>query len=102
MRRLALITLCLAAPVCAADSWPTLHGDNVRSGWYDSFPAPPWKELWHKDLSAELTGPRAEVIVAQGLVFMGTYAGNVRAWDAATGEERWKFSCGAPVGHSPA
>ena len=102
MRRLALITLCLVAPLRAADTWPTLHGDNLRSGWYDLFPAPPWKELWHKDLSGELTGPRAEVIVAQGLVFMGTYAGNVRAWDAGTGEERWKYICGGPVGHSPA
>jgi outer membrane protein assembly factor BamB len=33
---------------------------------------------------------------------MGTYAGTLYAWDAATGEERWTFRAGGPIGHSPA
>jgi outer membrane protein assembly factor BamB len=101
-RALATAVLFMGRMLPAADSWPALHGDNSRSGWYDSFPALPLKLTWHQDLSAELTGPRAEVIVAQGLSFMGSYAGKLRASDAATGAERWAYDCGGPVGHSPA
>lgn len=98
---LAVLTLSTGA-LHAADSWPTLHGDNVRSGWYDAFPSPPFRLAWHHDLSAELTGPRAEIIAAQGLAFMGSCAGKLRAWDAATGAEKWMYACGGPIGHSPA
>lgn len=102
MRLLILTAILFVRPVTTGENWPALHGDNARSGCYDAFPAPPLQQVWHHDLSAELTGPRAEVIVAQGIAFMGSYAGNVRAWDAATGEERWKSLCGGPVMHSPA
>lgn len=94
--------MLFAARAGGADTWPALHGDTVRSGWYDSFPDKPLTLAWHHDLSAELTGPRAEIIVAEGLAFLGSYSGIVRAWDAASGVERWKFECAAAVGHSPA
>ncbi len=97
----ATAVLLAGTALRAGDNWPALHGDNARSGWYESFPSQPLKLAWHQDLSAELTGPRAEVIVAEGLAFMGSYAGKVRAWDAATGGEKWTYACGGPVGHSP-
>jgi len=61
----------------AADStppatWPTLHGDLQRSGFYPRFPKGPLKLAWRRELWRELTGPRAEVIVGGGLAFMGT------------------------------
>src|SRR6185295_14248779 len=83
-------------------SWPTLHGDLQRSGFYPHFPKGPLKMAWRKELWRELTGPRAEVIVGGGLAFMGTYAGNLYAWDANTGAEKWVFHTGGPIGHSPA
>jgi outer membrane protein assembly factor BamB len=100
----ATVLLCLAAlPLAAAEplSYTTLHGDLQRSGFYPRFPQPPLKLVWRKELWRELTGPRAEVIVSDGLAFMGTYAGTLYAWDADTGEEKWIFRTGRPIGHSP-
>lgn len=82
-------------------SWSTLHGDLQRSGYYPRFPQGPLKLVWRQELYHELTGPRAEVIVGNGLAFLGTYAGNVYAWDAPTGAERWTFKTGGAIGHSP-
>jgi outer membrane protein assembly factor BamB len=97
-----LVLFCMAAmSLAAADAWPTLHGDLQRSGFYDRFPRGPLKLAWRKELWRELTGPRAEVIVADGLAFMGTYAGNLHAWDAVTGADRWIFKTGGAIGHSP-
>ncbi len=98
------VLLCFGAlSLCGAEqtSWPTLHGDLQRSGFYQRFPQPPLKLVWRKELWRELTGPRAEVIVSDGLAFMGTYAGAIYAWDADTGHERWIFRTGRPIGHSP-
>ena len=82
-------------------SWPTLHGDLRRSGYYPRFPSGSLRLAWRKDLHRELTGTRAEIIVGRGCAYLGTYAGNVYAWDAATGEKRWIFRCSGPVLHSP-
>jgi outer membrane protein assembly factor BamB len=82
-------------------SWPTLHGDLQRSGFYPGFPSGPLKLVWRKELWRELTGPRAEVIVGQQLAFMGTYSGNLYAWDSSSGAQRWVFRAGGPIGHSP-
>jgi hypothetical protein len=99
----ALISISPAvSSVPNASSWPTLHGDLARSGFYPSFPRPPLKLAWRKELWRELTGTRSEVIVGDGLAFMGTYAGKMYALDAATGAERWVFPTEGPIGHSPA
>jgi outer membrane protein assembly factor BamB len=81
--------------------WPTLHGDLQRLGFYPDFPTGSLKVVWRKELWRELTGPRAEIIVGGGLAFMGTYAGNVYAWDVNSGEERWVFRTRGAIGHSP-
>jgi hypothetical protein len=108
MKLCALLSLILASCAGAADtprndgaSWTTLHGDLQRSGFYPKFPKAPLRLAWRQELWRELTGPRAEVIVGGGLAFMGTYAGNLHAWDANTGTERWVFKTGGPIGHSP-
>ena len=82
-------------------TWPTLHGDLQRSGFYPKFPRGDLKPVWRKELWRELTGPRCETIVGGGLAFMGTYAGRVYAWNAETGQEKWVFQAGGAVGHSP-
>jgi hypothetical protein len=86
----------------ASADWPTLHGDLQRSGFMPQFPAEGLKIAWRKELWRELTGPRAEIIVGGGLALLGSYAGKLRAWDAATGAERWVFESQGPIGHSPA
>ena len=100
--RIVVLWFC-ALSLFAAEQrdWPTLHGDLQRSGFYQHFPQPPLKLVWRKELWRELTGPRAEVIVSDGLAFMGTYDGAMYAWDADTGHERWIVRTGRPIGHSP-
>jgi outer membrane protein assembly factor BamB len=100
----ATVLLCfmlLRAAASEPASHATLHGDLQRSGFYARFPQPPLKLVWRKELWRELTGPRAEVIVSDGLAFMGTYGGTMYAWDADTGEEKWIFRTGRPIGQSP-
>jgi hypothetical protein len=94
----------LGAPPVPNDarSWPTWHGDGQRSGYYSKFPRQPLRMVWRKELYRELTGPRAEVIVADGLAFLGTYAGTMYAWDAASGDEKWHIQTAGPIWHSPA
>jgi len=82
--------------------WPTLHGDLLRSGFHPELPDGDWRLAWRKELWQELAGPRCEVIVGGGMAFLGTYAGTMHAWDAATGGERWSFKTDGPIGHSPA
>jgi outer membrane protein assembly factor BamB len=90
-----------APPRNDGSAWPTLRGDLQRSAFYPRFPGGRLKLVWRKELWRELTGPRAEVIVGGGLAFMGTYAGNLYAWDALTGEEKWVLNTGGPIGHAP-
>jgi hypothetical protein len=107
MRFGIIILLGSVLPASAADvprndgqSWSTLHGDLTRSGFIPKFPRRPLEVVWRKELYRELTGTRSEVIVGSGLAWMGTYAGNLYAWDALTGEQRWVFQTGGPIGHS--
>ncbi|MGZ8937763.1 MAG: outer membrane protein assembly factor BamB family protein [Limisphaerales bacterium] len=103
-----LIVLCFSAAVLVgasavkgAESWPTLHGNLQRLGYYSHFPKGPLKVAWRKELHQELTGTRCEVIAGCGLAFMGTYAGNLYAWEIESGKERWVFQTGGAIGHSP-
>ena len=104
----AIIAAAISAAVCGAEpprnhgkDWPTLHGDVRRPGFYPNFPVAPLKLIWRKELHEELTGPRAETIVGNNLAFMGTYRGNMYAWDAATGKRAWVFHTNGAIGHSP-
>ncbi len=82
-------------------SWPTLHGDLTRAGFYPRFPAGQLALAWRRELYRELIGARCEAIVAEGLVYVGTYAGNLYAYRADTGEQAWVYRTGGPIGHSP-
>jgi outer membrane protein assembly factor BamB len=82
--------------------WTTFRGDLQRTAFYNSFPSKPLKLVWRREFWQELTGPRAEVIVADGLAFMGTYGGNFYALDSNTGETRWYYKTGGPIGHTAA
>ena len=59
------------------------------------------KVVWRKELHQELTGTRAEVIVGGGKAYLGTYAGNMYAWDAHSGQRQWVYHTRGPIMHSP-
>jgi hypothetical protein len=95
-------TVLLSSPPPPRSDWPTLRGDLQRSGFYPEFPQGPLRLAWRKELWRELTGPRAEIIVGDGLAFLGTYAGRFHAWDVRTGTEAWTYDTDAPIGHAAA
>jgi len=105
---LVVPSFCLAFAALAGDSWRptegwfTLHHDVMRSGRTQYSPGVPFDYVWHQEYWSELIATEAEPIVAEGLVFFGTFAGNLRALDADTGLEVWKLDLGAPIRHSPA
>lgn len=105
-RRLTLVALA-AAMLCAAQlslaqsTWPTLHRDNQRSGWTDEVLRGPFERKWFRNLAEEMVGPRVEAIVAEGKVSVGTYAGNLYAFNVADGETAWVWAGDGAIGHSP-
>jgi len=99
---LMLILLSDNLAFSADDGWHTYRGDFQRSAFYPRFPSPPLKLVWRREFWKELTGPRAEVIVGNGIAFIGTYAGNFYALDSETGVTKWVFKTEGPIGHSAA
>jgi outer membrane protein assembly factor BamB len=84
--------------------WPTVHRDAARSGHSPCEVKPPAAEAWTKTWDGEMMATRMEAIVADGKVFVGTYAGRMRALDARNGDEIWTFETDSQAGiaHSPA
>jgi len=104
---LALVALTLsgwaaaAAPAPSADSWPTLHRDNQRSGYTPTVIPGPYERKWFRDFHDEMIASRVEAIVAEGKVFVGTFAGNLHALNVTDGGTAWTFKAAGPIGHSP-
>lgn len=81
--------------------WPTLHRDYQRSGQTPEVVRGPYERKWWRDFHDEMIASRCEAIVAEGLVFVGTFAGNLYALDIRTGETAWKFQAAGRIGASP-
>src|SRR5262245_17777431 len=75
------VALCSLAATSHAQpsSWPTLHRDNQRSGHTAEVIGGPYERKWFRDFHDEMIASRVEAIVAEGLVFVGTFAGKVHA-----------------------
>ncbi len=97
----AMLALNLCALALTAADWPTLHRDYQRSGYTDEIVRGPHERKWFRSFVEEMIGPRAEAIIAGGLCFVGTYAGNFYALDVQSGETVWSFKAGGAIGHSP-
>lgn len=99
---LLLAAICfLGAPLEARD-WPTIHHDLQRTGFTEDCVRPPYKLDWVRFFPNEIMTSRMEAIVAEGLVFVGTYSGNLYALDRRTGGIVWRFEAPGPIVHSPA
>ena len=99
-RRWFWLILLLAAGPAAAD-WPTLHKDYQRSGYSGEVLRGPMQRKWFRSFVEEMVGPRAEAIVAEGLCFVGTYAGNLHALNVDDGQPSGHYQADGPIGHSP-
>jgi len=79
-------------------SWPTLRGDNRRSGASPVVVSSVPKKRWSRQLGGTLTQP----VVVDGKLFVSSVdAHAVSALDAADGRVLWTFTAGARVDSSP-
>src|SRR5512136_1695824 len=105
---LATILIAFAAASSSAEDWPTYRHDVRRTGvtpeelpgemnlqWVREFPAP--EPAW-PDQPRLKFDVAYEPIIADGKVFIASArSSSVTAFDAATGEERWRFYANGPV-----
>lgn len=94
-----LLMLCGARSLQA--DWPTLHHDYQRSGYTEEVVTGPYQRKWWRDFHDEMIATRCEAIVAEGKVFIGTFAGNLHALDIVNGATVWSIDAAGPIGASP-
>jgi hypothetical protein len=108
LRGCGTLAVCLAmvGPAAMAEDWPVLHHDVQRSGCTKDSPSPPFakhpKYTWVRFFTKEQICSYVEPIIADGTVYVPTYAGKLHALDAATGVTKWTFQAGGYLRHSPA
>ena len=85
------------ATEAAQDDWPCYRHDPRHSACASGTVELPAGKGWQRELSGKLTPPA----VAGGLLFVGSSDGHVWALDAATGEVKWKFTCGGSIPVTP-
>ncbi len=98
---IATLSAVARAETPAQTTWPTLHNDYQRSGYTDEVLTGPFERKWYRDFHDEMIATRVEAIVAEGKVFVGTFAGKLRALDIDTGRTVWTFDAAGPIGASP-
>ncbi len=80
----------------AAGDWPTYHGDDARTGTRTDVASFSSVDVaWQTDLLG--ADVYAEPIVALGTVIVATERNVVYAFDARTGQRRWRTALGPPV-----
>src|SRR5262245_4194001 len=87
-----------AAPVTAEtgqSDWNNFKGDAGRRGVADAGPTGQPVELWRAQAGGACN-PSPSVVA--GVVYAPCLDGVVYALDAATGEERWRYTASAPPG----
>jgi len=93
-----LAVAALHAGPLAAQS--TFHGDNARSGVFDSVaPAAVPRVIWKFQTGAPIFGSAA---VVGGVVYVGSDDGFLYALDEATGSLKWKFETQGRIASTPA
>ncbi len=97
---ISLISLALASSLRAESNPAMFRGNPQHTGVYDArgmFPAQ--KERWRFQ-TAHLN--RSTPAVADGVVYAGSYDGNLYAIDAASGALKWKCQTAGEITSSPA
>jgi outer membrane protein assembly factor BamB len=104
MKRAELLYLmvCLYLAVClpSANAQSTFHGNNARTGVYESsgptkFGGVKWT---FKTGGPVVSSP----VTADGTLYIGSWDGYVYALDQETGKEKWKYKSRMPVASTPA
>ena len=97
------IVVCLTLILCVvqgAIAQTTFHGDNARTGAYQS---PGIKKLkgvkWKFKTDAPVI---SSPVISNGVVFVGSVDTFLYAIDQATGQQKWKFGTNGSIQSSPA
>lgn len=99
--RRTLLALMLTNTAAFAADWPTVHGNNQRTGFTPDVVRAPYERAWMAEFRGEIICTRVEAIVADNRVFVGTENGTMYALNADSGEVIWKHT-GGPIFHSAA
>lgn len=98
MKPLLIALALVSAPAVFAQS--TFHGNNSRSGIFDS---PSIRKTPSLKWQFKAGGPIiSSPALSGGVLFFGSADSFLYAVDRSTGKEKWKFETGAPVSSSPA
>jgi len=93
----ALAASCtgLTAPAGAAQTWPTYHGDNARTGVAAAEPSlRPISQAWKAQLDGAVFG---QPVVLAGRVIVGTENNTLYGLDGHDGHVLWSYHVGPPV-----
>ena len=99
MKRIAAL-MCLAAVAVPVSAQNMFHGGVARTGVYQGagptqFHAVKWT---FKAAGPIVTSP----VIADGVVYIGSFSGHLHAIDQQTGREKWNFKSRMPIASSPA
>ena len=97
-RATGIFFLLFLLTVCAfGEDWPQLQKDAGHTGYTSETVAwPPYRLKWQRDLN-ESIATAAQLIVADGKVFIGTSHSNMYALNRSDGTEVWKVPANGPV-----
>lgn len=79
--------------------WPMAGANPERTSWTPETLSDQISTQWVKPISPYIP-QKVQVIGAEGKVFVSTSAG-LYAFNAATGQDIWKYPTSLPLGHSP-
>lgn len=95
-----LLTLVFLSATAGAAAQATFHGDATRSGRYAGSGL---KKLNGIRWTFKAAGPIvATPAIADGVIYIGDYGGQLHAIDQASGKEKWNFKSRMPIASSAA
>jgi len=95
----AAVLIALTVSGAPAQDWPTFHHDPALSGYTDSTAPDTSYLLWTYDTGAPVFSSPA---VADGILYIGSLAGNLYALNANTGSLIWSYAARGEIRSSPA
>jgi outer membrane protein assembly factor BamB len=90
-------SVALPAQAPAGSSWPQYRGNPRLTGVATSTPPPALKLLWKYEAGDVIDSSAA---IADGVVYVGAFTGDLLALDLASGKLRWKYATGSQIGES--
>jgi outer membrane protein assembly factor BamB len=99
MKRIAAL-VCLIAAATPSSAQNMFHGNVARTGVYQSAGPTQFHGIkWtFKAAGPIVTSP----VIADGVVYIGSFSGHLYAIEQQTGREKWNFKSRMPVASSPA